>query len=257
VFGKTMENIRNRQDIKLCNKLEQVKKLISKPNYKRRTIFSENFVAVHMNRTELVFNKPIYVGMSILDVSKNLMFDFHYNFIKQKYKDKAELLLSDTDSLMYEIKTDDFYKDIYSDLEEKFDTSAYSNHPVINKKVNKKVLGMMKDETSGIEITEFVGLRPKLYSYKVLNFQFENLTEEETKKCKGIKKSVIKSEITFDDYKNCLFSGEVQYRKNNTLRSYKHDIFAETVNKVALSANDDKRIILHDGIHTKAIGFSY
>jgi len=141
VFGKTMENIRNRQDIRLSNKVEQVKKLISKPNYKRRTIFSENLVEVHMGRTELVFDKMIYVGMSILDVSKNLMFDFHCNYIKQKYADNAELLMSDTDSVMYEIKTVDFYKDIYDDLKEKFDTSAYSNHPVIDKKVNQPANG--------------------------------------------------------------------------------------------------------------------
>ena len=92
VFGKTMENIRNRQEIKLCNSEEQVKSLIGKPNYKRRTIFSENLVAVHMNLTELIFNKPIYVGMSILDLSKELMYDFHYNYIKKKYESKAELL---------------------------------------------------------------------------------------------------------------------------------------------------------------------
>ena len=104
VFGKTMENIRNRQEIKLCNSEEQVKSLIGKPNYKRRTIFSENLVAVHMNLTELIFNKPIYVGMSILDLSKELMYDFHYNYIKNNYESKAELLFSDTDSLMYEIR---------------------------------------------------------------------------------------------------------------------------------------------------------
>jgi len=169
-----------------------------------------------MGRTKLVFDKPIYVGMSILDVSKNLMFDFHYNYIEKKNGENAELLFTDCDSLMYEIKTEDFYKDIYSDLQEKFDTSSYSIHPVIDKKINKKVIGMMKDETSGVEITEFVGLRPKLYSFKVNDY--------ETKKCKGIKKSIVKSEI---DYKHCLLSGQEQYRKNNVLRSYSHEIYAE------------------------------
>src|SRR6056300_692760 len=246
VFGKTMENIRNRQDIRLCNSAVQVKKLISKPNFKKRTIFSENLVAVHMGKTESVFNKPIYIGMSILDVSKNLMFDFHSNYMKRKYNDNASLLLSDTDSLMYEIKTDDFYKDIYTDIKQMFDTSAYVNHPVIDKKLNKKVIGMMKDETSGEEITEFVGLRPKLYAFMT--------HDDEIKKAKGVKKSVIKAEITFDDYKDCLFSGNEKYRKMNTIRSYHHEIYAETINKVALSAADDKRIIMADGIHTKAIG---
>ena len=257
VFGKTMENIRNRQDIRLATNEAQVKRLVGKPNYKRRTIFSENLVAVHMGKTELNFNKPIYVGMSILDASKALMYDFHYNYIKPKYGislpdgkagSRAELLFTDTDSLMYEIKTEDFYKDIYADLESKFDTSAYGSHAVIDKKINKKVIGMMKDETSGVEITEFVGLRSKLYSYRV--------AEKEEKKCKGIKKAVVKDTITFNDYVKCLFSGQEQMRKMNVLRSEKHQIYAETVNKVALSANDDKRTILEDRIHTNAVGYN-
>ena len=104
-----------------------------------------------MSKTKLIFNKPVYVGMCILDVSKTLMYDFHYNYIKPKYNDKALLLMTDTDSLCYEIKTEDFYKDISSDVESKFDTSAYpKNHPSgIKTGVNKKVIGMMKDECSG------------------------------------------------------------------------------------------------------------
>ena len=247
VFGKTMENIRNRQDIRLATRKDQLKKLTSKPNFKRRTIFSENLIAVHMGKTHLKFNKPIYVGMSILDISKSLMYDFHYNYIKPKYGNRAELCFTDTDSLLYEIKTDDFYKDIYPDLEAKFDTSAYGNHPIIDKKINKKVIGLMKDETSGKEVTEFVGLRAKLYAYKT--------DECVEKKCKGVKKSVVKDTISFEDYKDCLFTGKSQMRKMNVLRSEGHQIYAETVNKVALSAEDDKRIVLEDKIHTNAHGY--
>ena len=123
-----------------------------------------------MKKTRLIFDKPVYLGMCILDLSKTLMYDFHYNYIKQKYGNKAKLLFTDTDSLMYEIETSDFYKDISSDVKDKFDTSNYPpNHPSgITSGMNKKVLGMFKDEAGGKIIEEFIGFRTKLYSYKML-----------------------------------------------------------------------------------------
>ena len=122
-----------------------------------------------MKKTELTFNKPVYLGMSILDLSKTLMYDFHYNYIKQKYGDKAKLLFTDTDSLMYEIQTKDFYKDISEDVKHRFDTSDYppEHSSGIPPGINKKVHGMFKDEAGGKVIDEFVGLRAKLYSYKM------------------------------------------------------------------------------------------
>ena len=197
VFGKTMENIRNRVDVKLVNTEEKLRKLVAKPNFKGRKIFNENLVSVHMKKTSLTMNKPVYLGMCILDLSKTIMYDFHYQYIKSKYGDKAKLLFSDTDSLMYEIQTEDFYKDIAGDVKNKFDTSDYpENHPSgIPTGENKKVLGKMKDEAAGKIIKEFVGLRAKLYSYKM----YEG--EEEIKKCKGIKKQVVESSITHENYK--------------------------------------------------------
>ena len=140
---------------------------------------------------KLVFNKPVYLGMCILDFSKTLIYDFHYNYIKRKYGDKSKLLLTDTDSTMYEIQTEDFYKDISADVKYRFDTSNYPHdHPSgIPSGLNKKVLGMFKDEAGGKVIDEFVGLRAKLYSYKMQE-------GEESKKCKGGKKSVVKKSIT-------------------------------------------------------------
>ena len=249
VFGKTMENIRNRVDIKLVNNKKRAEKLSAKPNYKHCNIFSEDLVAIHMKKTKLDFDKPVYLGMCILDLSKTLMYDFHYNYIKKKYGDKAKLLLTDTDSLMYEIQTEDFYKDINKDVKDRFDTSDYPfDHPSgIPSGINKKVLGMFKDEANGNIIDEFVGLRAKLYSYKM----FEG---KESKKCKGVKKSVVKKSITHEDYKTCLTTGNEQLRKQNIIRSYKHEVYNEEVNKIALSANDDKRYILEDGIRTLALG---
>ena len=201
-----------------------------------------------MKKTEVYFNKPVYVGQAILDLSKTLMFDFHYNYIKKKYKDKAELLFTDTDSLMFQIYTDDFYKDISCDILEKFDTSDYPpDHPSgIPTGVNKKVIGMFKDEVAGKQITCFVGLRPKLYSFRIEE-------DKEVRKCKGIKKNVIKKKLDFDDYVKCLFSGKKEIRSMKIIRSEKHDIYSKEVNKVALSNEDDKRLVLDDKIKTLAL----
>ena len=249
VFGKTMENIRNRKDIKLVTSKKSALKLIAKPNFKNRTIFTENLISVHMGKTKLIFNKPVYVGMCILDVSKTLMYDFHYNYIKKKYNDQALLLMTDTDSLCYEIETEDFYKDISSDVETKFDTSAYpKDHPSgIKTGVNKKVIGMMKDECSGEVMVGFVGLRAKLYATKMD-------TGVESKKCKGINKTVTKNDIAFEDYKNVLFNQTKEMRKMNVIRSYGHEVYTETVNKTALSGDDDKRIVMEDRRRTMAYG---
>ena len=249
VFGKTMENIRNRVNIKLVDTGEQFKKLAAKPNYESRKIFNENLVSVHMKKTSLTMNKPVYLGMSILDLSKTVMFDFHYNYIKPKYGKQAKLLFTDTDSFLYEIQTEDFYKDISGDVKDRFDTSDYpEGHPSgIPTGVNKKVLGMFKDEAAGKIIKEFVGLRAKLYSYKMDE-------GKENKKCKGIKKAVVEKSITHEDYKTCLETGKEQLRKQNIIRSYEHTLYTEEVNKIALSAADDKRYLLKDSFDTLAWG---
>ena len=249
VFGKTMENLRNRVDVRLVNTKEKLRKLVAKPNFKSRKIFNENLVSVHMSKTSLLMNKPIYLGMCILDLSKIIMYDFHYNYIKSKYADKAKLSFTDTDSLMYEIETEDFYKDISGDVKDRFDTSDYpENHPSgIPTGENKKVLGMMKDEVAGKIIKEFVGLRSKLYSFVMDD-------GGETKKCKGIKKQVVESSIRHEHYNTCLTTGKELLRKQNILRSYDHEVYTEEVNKVALSALDDKRHILSDGMDTLALG---
>ena len=223
-------------------------KLTSRPNFDRETIFDKNPIAVHMKKTEVYFNKPVYVGQAILDLSKTLMFDFHYNYIKNKYKNKAELLFTDTDSLMYQIKTDDFYKDISSDIETKFDTSDYPpDHPSgILTGVNKKVIGMFKDEGARKQITCFVGLRPKLYSFRIEE-------DKQVLKCKGIKKNVVKKTLDFDDYTDCLFFNKKQMRKMKIIRSENHDIYSKEINKIALSNEDDKREILLGKIKTIAL----
>ncbi|CAG2207648.1 unnamed protein product [Mytilus edulis] len=249
VFGKTMENIRKRVDVKLVNREKQALKLVAKPNFDRRVVFTNNLAAVHMKKTKLKFDKPVYLGACILDISKTLMYDFHYGFIRKMYGDNAQLLFTDTDSLAYEIKTEDFYKDITPHVQEKFDTSSYpTEHPSgIPTGVNKKVVGMFKDECGGKVMTEFVGLRAKLYSYKMND-------HTTTKRAKGVTKSVIKQNITFDEYKQCLDTQLEICKPMNIIRSRLHQIYTEEINKIALSAKDDKRHILKDGISTLAHG---
>ena len=248
VFGKAIENIRKRQNVNIIDNRKMAVKLSSKANFERLTIFDENLVAVHMKKTEVYFNKPIYVGQAILDLSKTLMFDFHYNYIRKKYGNKAELLFTDTDSLMYLIQTDDVYHDIKQDVKKKFDTSDYpENHPSgIKTGVNKKVIGKFKDEAAEKQITHFVGLRPKFYTFKVEE-------KGETRKAKGVKKNVIKKSLSFEDYKKCLFTEDKLMKEMNIIRSQNHVIFSMTVNKVALSAKDDKRIICTNKIDTLAL----
>ena len=164
VYGKTMENLRKRVDVRLITDEKKLLKMASKPTYVNSKIFNENLVAVHNIKEKLTLNKPAYVGMCILDLSKTLMYDHHYNYIKNNYGDNAKLLFTDTDSLCYEIIADDIYQDFWND-KDKFDNSEYpSASPFFNTE-NKKVIGKFKDESPLSPIVEFVGLRSKMYSY--------------------------------------------------------------------------------------------
>ena len=164
VFGKTMENLRKRVDVRLVTDEKKLDKLTSKPTYVSSKIFNENLMAVHKIKEALTLNRPAFVGMCILDLSKTLMYDFHYNYIKEKYGDRAKLLFTDTDSLTYEIETEDVYKDFWND-KDTFDNSDYPENSLYYYNADKKVIGKFKDEACGVPITKFVGLKSKMYSY--------------------------------------------------------------------------------------------
>ena len=125
VFGKTMENVRKHRDIRLVTSEKRRIKLVSEPNYHATKHFSENLIAIEMKKARVVMNKPIYLGLAILDISKILMYEFWYHYLKPKYKDKVKLCYIDTESFVIYIKTEDFYKDIANDIEKRFDTSNY------------------------------------------------------------------------------------------------------------------------------------
>ena len=248
VFGKGMEDETKRCCVKLVTTLKQLKKLTCKKNLKGARVFSEGLISVHMANTNVKITKPIYIGAVVLDTSKIPMYDFHYNYIKKIYGNKARLLDIDTDGVKYHIITEDVYKDMNENIDV-FDTSNYPvNHPSgIRSGVNKKVPGKFKDELGGEIIKEYAGVRSKLYSYLTLN-------NVEEKKAKGIKKYAIKNKLIFNDYKDCVLNKTTKRITQSNIRSYDHKVYTEIVNKVALNWYDDKRYIMENGIDTLSWG---
>ena len=248
VFGKTMENVRKHWDIKLVKTDKKRNKLVSEPNYHTMKLIDNNLAIIEMRKVKAKMNKPIYLGLSTLDISQNTMYEFWYDYVKSKYEDKARLCYMDTDSFVVTIKTKDFYKDIAENVKERFDTSNYINDRPLPTEVNKKVIGLMKDELGGDIITEFVGLRPKAYSYITNDFI-------ETKKAKGTKKCVIKKMLRFEDYKKFLFSNGKVLKSQQRFKSENHEVYTENINKIALSCDDDKRIVTSDRITSYPYGY--
>ncbi|XP_050427700.1 uncharacterized protein LOC126837792 [Adelges cooleyi] len=256
VFGKTMENVRNRMKMSLVCSPAAFQKLINKPTFKGVTQYNENLYAVHLHKAVLTFDKPIYVGFTVLEISKTLMYNFHYNVMKKYYGCDIELLYMDTDSLMYLIKTDDFYHDMLTKpgFLEKLDTSNFPpSHPCYRTE-RKKVPGTFTDETGGEIISEQVALKPKSYGY--IQVGHEHI------KAKGVAYHVIKNHMTFEDHMDCLFQGINgkdpaafnPYRTMNSFRSYKYNIKTISTLKLALNRQDDKRVVLPDRIHTLPYG---
>lgn len=248
VFGKTMENVRNRCDVKLVNNNTKLTKLTAKPTFKYEKKINPYLSVVEMLRTNVKLDKPIYVGATILDISKTLMYEFHYNIMKKRYGNRVVLLYQDTDSLIYLIFTDDIYED-FKEMQDLLDTSDYPKDHFLYSEKNKKVVGKMKDEMNGSIISEFVSLQPKVYSYSYI----ENGENKENKKAKGVKKSVIK-DLKFETYKDVLFNQKEIYKTQYLICSKSHKISTIKQEKKALSYKDDKRFILDDKITTLAYG---
>lgn len=267
-----MENIRKRVNVHLLTKWEGrygAEAYISKPEFKNSIIFDENLVAVELKKLEVYLNKPIYVGMCILDLAKTTIYDFHYDYMKGTFREGCTILYTDTDSLIYEL-FEDPYEVMRRDCHTRFDTSDYpKNNPYGIPQVNKKVLGMMKDENEGIPMTDYVGLRSKLYTVKNSNdeidvkkrqWEKEGHDPEEiesmaqnygiTKKAKGIKKSIVKNNICFDDYIECLETWKHKIISQNLIRSKEHNVYSLTQEKIALSPHDDKRYLVSGTFET-------
>ena len=250
VFGKTMEDVRGRACIKVRTKESLFLKDIADPAFKSFKIFTEKLVACEKLKTSIKLDKPVYVGQAILDLSKMHMYSFWYDYMKPKYGDRVKLLATDTDSILCEVTTPDLYKDMELDRN-LFDRSEYKKEGLLwwmFDDTNKKVVGKFKDETKNVPISSFVGLKPKMYALKLAS-------GDEKKTCKGIKTSVVKKEINFDNYYDCVMGlAPCQEKSQVMIRSENHTISTLKLKKRALFAYDTKRWILEDGIRSLAHG---
>ncbi|XP_071054945.1 uncharacterized protein [Onthophagus taurus] len=243
-FGKTMENDRKKRKIVICNNWRSARKYISKPEFKCLKIFSENIVSIELEKTEIIFNKPIYIGFTVLELSKTLMYSFHYDFVKQILDSKfhVQLMYMDTDSLIYKFKCKLKNYSIYDAIRDNidlFDTSDLSSNNIWKiPSTNKKVPGKFKDECKGDILTEFIALRAKVYTLKINN-------KEISPKVKGIGRTASKL-LTFKDFENALFNDSIKLSNFNSIRSNNHQLYSVNINKISLSSNDDKRFISSD-----------
>ena len=232
VNDKAMENLRKRVDVKLINNAKDYVKSVSRPTFVSQKIFSKSLVAIHKTKPIFFLNKPIYLGFSILELSNLLMYDFHYNYFKEKYG--ARLLFTDTDSLVYEIKRVDYiYEKIYLD-KHVFDFSNYSKDSESHDHNNIKVIGKLKDEMCGKVVDEFVGLKSKMYSLITID-------DVEKIKAKGVN-----TKLKHGEFINVLDNKKIVRHNMKRIQSKRHRLGTNNISKVSLSCFDDKRYILNN-----------
>ena len=237
VYGKTMENLRKRINVRLVNEAEDFLKYTSKPTYITHKFFGKDYATVHEIKPVLILNKPIYVGFTVLDLSKWKMYDFHYNFVKTNFD--AELLFTDTDSLTYEIKSENVFEEFFK-WKDLFDFSNYSKDSKFFDKTNKKVIGKMNYEFRGVIVIKFVGLKSKLYSTKKIDGKEYNTAK------------VVSIATEFDKFQDVLFNEKIIRHKMKRIQSQKHKLGTDEVDKISLSCFDDKSYVLDDGFRTLA-----
>ena len=235
--------------MRIARKAVKVKKLVAKPQYKQHVIYDENMVAIQLKKTVVNLNKPRYIGMCILDLSKLVMYRYHYDYIMPKYPG-TKLLFTDTDSLCYWIPTEKNIYDEFKGNQEWFDFSNYEvNHHNFDADVNYLVPGKMKDETEGIPIIEFVGLRAKMYSIMTPVVKMDKM------RAKGVIKAVTKEQIKHEDFRTSLFEKQQFKHTGTKIMQRKHQLYTADIRKVTLSPLNDKRWITRDG--DKFISYSF
>jgi len=245
VYGKSMESLRKRVNIEVINNEKRIKKALAKPTCKSFSIINQDLVMIQFAPKKIIQTKPLYTGFVVLELSKVLMYEFHYKHIQCQYgADRARLLFTDTDSLCYLIQTEDLYQDMARNIQH-YDTSAYpKTHPLYSP-INCKVIGKFKDETDSIPPEEFVGLRAKMYSLKC---NYPKMT------AKGIKKRYIERHVRHSAFVAVLRNKTTTTARFRTFKSTNHIINTVEINKICLSPFDAKRYILEDGISTLAYG---
>ena len=241
-----MENVRNRQNIRLIADPSKLLKAVSKPSYREATIINPDLVMVRAARQKVRLNKPIAVGFCILELSKLIMYKFFYDYLKPKYGDRCMLLFTDTDSLCCEIETQNLHQDMSEALHH-FDTSNFEpDHPLYSTR-NHRVLGKMKSETGSTPPLEFVGLRSKMYSL--------SCDTKSQKKVKGIQQRYVKKHVQHQSFVQILKNtSQTTTAKFRTFKSTNHVLNTIEMTKLCLSAMDDKRYVLDDGERTLDYG---
>lgn len=250
-YGKSIENVRKRRNVKLLNSWNGrygAKVHIAKPNFKNLVIFNENLIAVEMFQQEILMNKPFAVGIAVLEHSKLKMYDFHYNFMLRKYDYRnCRIQYTDTDSFIYYIKGHNIY-DVIKNNSKQFDTSDYSIDNIHGiKRLNKKEIGLMKDENNGMIMKVFIGLKAKMYCFKIKGGRIE-------KRAKGVKRGVLKNKLGYELFHDCLFENSQVTNSQATIKSLRHKLYSINTTKLMLDSKDDKRCILPNRIDTLAWG---
>lgn len=244
LFGKSIENKRKYSQIKVIMDKKKLAKNISKPVFDEFLILDEEKVFAKLRKTRIVLDKPIYLGFTVLELSKLLMFQLHYDTFKKYYDDKIELIYTDTDSFIYHIQTDDLVRD-FKHFSGIMDFCDYpKDHELFNEK-NKKVLGKLKDEMNGQPINEVIAIKSKLY--------FIDSPVKQQKRAKGVQRSVVEQHLTKDLYLRCLFDHEIHYNTVRRIGSDAHKIVGVETRKISLSPLDDKRHSI-DAVRTYAFG---
>ncbi|XP_060874527.1 LOW QUALITY PROTEIN: uncharacterized protein LOC132948180 [Metopolophium dirhodum] len=265
VFGKTMQSKRKEMKMELVSCEKRLQKLINKSTFKYCTNYNEDLNAVALENKIIKFDKPIYIGFAVLDISKTKMYEYHYDVMQRHYGDKIKLMYTDTDSLIYYIETQDLYVDLAANynLLDRMDTANLpTDHPCYVAS-RKKSRGLFSDEVDGNVITEFVALRAKSYAFNVYAGPEDEVVNDivgggggEKIKAKGIRAHVVKNHMTLEDHKKCLFGEEglEAYKENVSIRSFNHQLVTLKTKKLTYNNYDDKRVVLDDKIHTLAHG---
>ncbi len=250
VYGKTMENVKHRIKIHATTSNDNAVKWFSKPTMKGCKEFNGLYL-IEMYREEILYDKPLYVGTCILDLSKLHMMKFHYDVIEKHFKGLYQLLYSDTDSYVYNL----IHHDIYEWMKEHKEYFYLSDsvRDDLKDNTNKKVLGKFKDENNGLIITEFIALNPKVYSFKYCD-SLETNEIKNKKTLKGISKTTVKNEISHKDYTDVLENNETKTRQVYSIRSFNHELFTYTQNKIALTSWSDKSYLI-DGNNSTPYGY--
>ncbi|XP_022173976.1 uncharacterized protein LOC111036290 [Myzus persicae] len=256
-----MESKRKQIKMVLVSCERRLQKLINRTTFKHCIKYTETLTGVALENKEIKFDKPTYIGFSVLDISKTLM--YHNDVMKKHYGDNIKLMYTDTDSLVYQIMTDDFYFDVKNNpiLLNRLDTADLPvDHPC-HTTVRKKVPGFFSDETKGHIMTEFCALRAKSYAYNIYAGEDDAVRDKDDKfkvggekiKAKGVRQHVVKNHMSLADHVKCLEDDPdlIRYSMNTSMRSYKHNLVTQNMNKLTYNSYDDKRV---DKIHILAHG---